>query len=71
MSIYTSLILLRRVKRSARRPSLSDRQDPSTHRKPSVNLRSHHKPSLINLQEPLFLQVFSVYNWYFLVLKIS
>ena len=31
-------MLLRRVKRSARRPSLSDRQGPSTHRRPSINL---------------------------------
>ena len=32
--------------------------------KPLINLRPHHKPSLIGLQEPLILQVFSVYNWY-------
>ena len=56
------MFLLRRVKRSARRPSLSDRQGPLG--KPSINLRPHHKPSLISLQEALILQVFSVYNWY-------
>ena len=33
--------------------------------KPSINLRSHHNPSLISLQEALILQVFSVCNWYF------
>ena len=31
--------------------------------RPSINLRSHHKLNLISLQEPLILQVFSVYGW--------
>ena len=33
-------------------------------KKPSINLRPRHKPSLISWQEALILQVFSVYNWY-------
>ena len=56
-------ILKLRVKRFARRPSLSDRQGPSTVRE-TLNLRPHHKPSLISWQEALILQVFSVYYWY-------
>ena len=32
--------------------SLSDRQGSSINRKTPINLRPHHKPSLINLQEP-------------------
>ena len=43
---------------------MSDRQGPSVVRETLNKPKAHHKPSLINLQEPWILQVFWVYNWY-------
>ena len=56
--------VLRRLNRSARPPLVSDRQGPSIVREPSLNLRPHHKPSLISWQDALILQLFAVYYWY-------
>ena len=56
--------MLRRVKRSARRLLLSDRNGPSVVRETLNKPKAHHKPSLISLQEPWILQVFWVYSWY-------
>ena len=58
------IYVLRSLNRSARRPIMSDRQGTSIVREPSINLRLHHKPSLISWQDALILQVFAVYYWY-------
>ena len=49
--IYESLVL-RRVKKSARRTLMSDRQGPSVVRETLDKPKAHHKPSLVSLQEP-------------------
>ena len=47
---------------------ITDTQPPREklfyHRKGIISYWPHHKPSLISLQEPLILQVFSAYSWY-------
>ena len=43
---------------------VTSREKKASLEKLSVNLRPHYKPSLISLQEPWILQVFSVYSWY-------
>ena len=57
-------MLLRRVKKSARRTLMSDRQGSSVIRETLNKPKAHHKPSLISLQEPWILQVFWVYSRY-------
>ena len=46
------MYMLRRVKRSARRLLLSDRNGPSVVRETLNKPKAHHKPSPISLQEP-------------------
>ena len=53
--------MLRRVKRSARRLLLSDRNGPSAVRETLNKPKAHYKPSLISLQESW---IPWVYLWY-------
>ena len=52
IDLFVASIMLRRVKKSARRTLMSDRQGPSVVRETLNKPKAHHKPSLISLQEP-------------------
>ena len=64
IDLFVASIMLRRVKKSARRTLMSDRQGPSVVKETIDKSKIHHKLSLISLQEPWILQVFWVYSRY-------